>query len=311
MKQKTANLLKLLLGIAILSLLVYSLGLNHLYDAFLGLNPLCLPAIICAIVLSLLAGGLSLKILTIPLNRAVPFLRLTKYYVYGWTLRSFLPANIGEFSIIYFLSREDLSAGSSAAVFLIEKIMTSLIGVTLCILSLYIFVSGPAALKVFLYAAAGTIFLIFLLVALRNERFLKKLLGRYDAHLKECLATALLYLKSRKFILVLCFLSGLLKWASSALRIYLAFIAFGLRASFADVLLISTAVSIVALIPLSPNGLGIREATAAFLFQKILLSPEKVTGAYLVLLALTYAGNLLSLPFLAREKWDIKSFLSA
>src|SRR3989344_584533 len=79
----------------------------------------------------------------------------------------------------------------------------------------------------------------------------------------------------------------------NALLIILIFKAMGIDVSFLYAILINAVTLIVSLVPLTPNGLGIREAVGTFLFSRVGVPLEATVAMYIIILMMNYTTGII------------------
>src|SRR3989344_2713076 len=84
-----------------------------------------------------------------------------------------------------------------------------------------------------------------------------------------------------------------LRPVGNALLIILIFKAMGIDVSFLYAILINAVTLIVSLVPLTPNGLGIREAVGTFLFSRVGVPIEATVAMYIIILMMNYTTGII------------------
>src|SRR3989344_3145401 len=123
MKKELSLFLRLIFSISIILILFYKIGPKDIIQTFVKVNLLYTPLIILAIIFTVLLGALNLKILIDCINK-IKFLKILRYYLLSWAIGLFVPGKMGEFSIVYFLKKEDISIGQSLAISIMDKLIT-------------------------------------------------------------------------------------------------------------------------------------------------------------------------------------------
>ncbi len=287
------KLLRFLIGLAIIALLIWKMGVTRIYETTHNLELAHLPLLIF-----LLLGVL-------PLVRAYSYLVLlritaprvslkTAFIVnaYSWALGLFMPGGkLGEFSAIYFFKKEGISVEEGTAAVLTDKIISFIALSILASGGLARFLGGKALEGMLLWLAtmclaAGLVAYLALRTPLQHQ--LNKLLGHFHISLATFLALLTTYAKRGKIQLLINLLLTVLGAGISAAIYTIAFNAFGQEISFVNVLLISSAGSLAALLPISIGGLGVRETSAILLFNRLGINSAVVLSSHILVAILSY-----------------------
>ena len=110
-----------------------------------------------------------------------------------------------------------------------------------------------------------------------------------------------LFLYHKKKIAINIFIT-LLRPIGNALLIIFIFKAMGIETSLLYTILINAVTLIVSLIPLTPNGLGIREGVGSFLFLQIGVPLESSVAMYLIILMMNYATGIIGTTYYLAKK---------
>src|SRR3989344_4910157 len=109
--KKLNFLLKLFVGVLILSFLLFKFGFKNILSAIISINPIFIVLIFI-------------------------ILTISKLFYYGslsWAVGMFVPAKLGEFSIIPLLKKHDIEIGTGTSISVLDKLVTF---ITLSIISI-------------------------------------------------------------------------------------------------------------------------------------------------------------------------------
>lgn len=287
------KLLRLLIGSVVIAALIWKIGITRVNDTLQHLNLAYLP-----LLLFLLLGVL-------PIVRAYSYLALLRITApkvslktaflanaYSWALGLFMPGGkLGEFSAVYFLKKEGISVEEGAAAVIIDKLISFIVLSILAAGGIAKFFGAKASAGIVLWViAAGTGVALFAFLALKTsiKSPLSKLLGRFHISLYTFLGLLATYAKRGKMVVLLNFALTALGAAISAAIYVLAFNSFGQDVTFVNVLLVSSAGSLAALLPISIGGLGVRETSAVFLFGQLGVNTAVVLSSHILVAILSY-----------------------
>ena len=241
-----------------------------------------------SIIITLMLGSLNFLILFKPLKVNISLWNLFRYYSLTWALSFFAPGRIGELSFIYFLKKK-IALGTSSSLYIVDKIISLFFMSFLAILGFLTFFNKIEATKWIIITLIIFFILIFVVVSQKSRDIIKKyFLRKYSIKFKGFSKTMFIYIKKHKELLIYDIILTLIKISITSFGFYLLFIGLDTRVKFIDVLLIHNIVTIISLIPLSLNGLGIREYSAVVLFSKIGLDPITVASVYFIILIIRY-----------------------
>src|SRR5450432_974447 len=118
-----ATLVKGLVSAAIVALIISRIKLRTVGALLLGAHPGYLSVAVAFTVAQLAIGANNSRLL-LNTQRRLPFLRVFKYYCFGWTAGLVSIGKIGEFSIAYYLKQEGIPYSKSLAIVLLDKVVT-------------------------------------------------------------------------------------------------------------------------------------------------------------------------------------------
>ena len=288
-------LLRLIISILLIGFLINKIGINKIIQTFISMNKIYLILIIPLYVLALFLGGLNLYFLTKKIKNKIKLKKIINYYLISWALSSFMLGKLGEFSIIYLLKKEKINYGKGLAIVIIDKAITIVTISIAAIITILILLDIKEAYKLLLFILLLMVSL-FLVQTKLIRNIIKRIISKKFADkFKRFNKTLTIFLKKNKKLLLLNFILTLLKWAIMSIVVYIIFLSFGSRANIILISLISMSLTILLLIPITINGIGIKETVAVYLYGLIGLSPEIVISTYLLLTVITYACSLIIL----------------
>lgn len=226
-----------------------------------------------------LLGALRWRLLTGKFEINVPLIKLLKFYYIGSFVSFFLPTAIGgDLARIVLLRREVDSLEIASSTVIVERILGLLSIIVLFAFSLIFGIQQVIEISFFLPVVGFILVFIFILWFLFYfpENWLKKLFF-FSPSLHEKVHNIFLALKSFRnetgLILQGLILSILFQSAMIVVY-YLLALAINLKIPFQYFLLFMPLVWVLSLIPLSLNGLGIREGSFIYLFSLLGYSSE-------------------------------------
>jgi len=290
MKNKWVLFLKLTIGLLILGAVLLKLGLKTILRNLIEINFYYIPLFILISILILYVSCINIKILALPYNKKLGVFETFKYYTLSWALSLITPGRIGEFSLIYFLKKKDISIGQSSAIVVLDKIISLTIISTLAIIGFFKFFTTAQGIGIIIIMFILFCIFSFFIISDFGRSIIKRFILRSLSKKFEGFSKSLFeYFKNYKKELVMNLLLTLIKFFLSGLLIYSFFLAFDqFSANIIDMVLIYCILTIISLIPLSLNGLGIKEGAAIYLFGTLGFDKIIVGSIFIDLLIFNY-----------------------
>jgi glycosyltransferase 2 family protein len=289
------NLFKLrtLLGFAIAAVVIVLFLRNFNFgDALRNIssaNIILLLLATAAFYSSLPLRGLRWSALLKPSGIEKNYLHLSHYYFLSWFANAILPARIGDVYRAYLLKKNDnVSISLSLGVIFSERVLDLAVTAILLVLSGSYFWATLKNASEGQYLKWGLIAITALVIFfIAVIFFLPALAKRAPEKWRDKISLFSAGIFKWPALLPKIVTMTTLIWLSEALRLYLVFLAFGVKTGFLVALFISQASLILMSLPLSPAGLGLVE----LLMLKLLSSANMSTG---LAAAITMTDRLIS-----------------
>jgi uncharacterized protein (TIRG00374 family) len=270
-KKRLEIVLKGSISIALIVALVIFADVRKIASALYNFSWIWLIPVFFFIFLSVAVSALKWQVLLAAQRLNIGWWRLFQYYTSGFFFNNFLPSSVGCDGIrIYLVKNETGSYSQAASSVVMERVIAT---ITLSLLGLVsaafaTVLSTPAVLTL------TAVFLVgFLLFAIQLTGYtpqkIRDASNKFSSIWKNFAASSAELRKHPKNLLV-CFLESLL------FQIFVAFVVgavmYGLnlpRLSFADLFYISSAASVLAMVPIGVNGYGLREGGYIFLLAPL------------------------------------------
>ena len=297
------------LGLTILTVLFYTIGIKAVVS-HLAKADITLVAVAAVFFwLGILIGAGNFMMLAWPVNRSIRYFEFVRIFSLSWAISLFLPSRIGELSLIYYLKKDGIEMGKAAALFLIDKMITTAIIVTLAVFGFFLFFpeTNAAFTVLLILLGAGILGLLVFLEPVRmftRRHVLRSYAGRFD----KFLDTFIYYVKNHKARLSLNFCISVVKWFVLTWFMWFLFKSIGVSLDLFTLMEIQAMLVIVALVPITLNGLGVRESAGVFLYSQVGVNAEAAAAFFLLLLILNYIiASLIFLFFWGRVKEHVKA----
>jgi len=298
------------IGISLLLIigLLYVVGLDNFVDAILKFDILFVPIVFFLMLVTLVLSGFNLKILFDAKSKIEPK-EFFKDFCSSWAAGFIMPGKIGDFYLGYLL-RKQVSVGFSSAVILLDKLITLLIISVLGILSLLLFLEQKTAIPIIAVLLLMWIAGIILLFSPLGRKLLanKIIPEKYKYAIEGFFDTLKYFLKSEKRRILLNFILTLVKITIQGFTFILIFEGLGVSAPLFEIILITSAITIISFVPITTGGLGVKEAAFALFAVKIGLPLNaSVTNTIISTAANYIIVGILAFIFLDRNIKNIKN----
>ena len=300
----SSRLLRAAISLLLLAVLLTRIDLSQLADTLGGVSFGMLAVAVVVFLICNMVNIYKWRLIIRTQGPRISYFYLTTLYYMGLFFNNFLPTNIGGDVVkIWKLSRVTGQGHDALSSVVIDRA-----GSTLGILLLAVV---PALFRLSLLGprVAGAIFAMFLVAVLlvaflSSERAVLRLgrfrLFRIDPfglrrHLKS-FYYSLYQFRDHKLTLVMVMLWSLIYQALHVLTVYFVALALGIDLPMIYYFLFIPVVMAVALIPLSLNGLGMREGAWVLLFGQVGLSSAEAFSmsilSFLVVSVVSLAGGV-------------------
>jgi len=287
MKNKI-TIVKLMVGITLLSILIYKVGFGNLIDILLSTNPLAFLVIVALAFFQILFSSFNIKLISSALNYELSYSYLFKSYTRAWSFGKFMPGGLGELSIAYFLKKKGVPIKSSFFVAVFDKILTIISLSLISLIGVWVFFPTKTSIILSILIAFFVLGIFALLLSKSIRKLLKRLiLKKYYSKFKG-LSKKLDYMFSeKKRFLLANLMVTLIKSFFAAVIITFLFILLGIEINIFHVLIINSLTVLVSMVPVTIAGLGTKEATAVFLYSLLGIEATVVLGAYILIRLVT------------------------
>jgi len=281
--------LRVLIGFIIVALLFYKIGFSEVYEVLLTVPISFLIILFLFVFLDMLIAAINLKVLLRPLVNSLKFRVLFSSYIYSWILSFLVPGKLGESSLVYFL-RDKVSPKKTTTVFLLDKLITlSILGIFSVIGFLIFFgVLNSLLLLIILILLIALFFVV--LSSWRIRKFIRKfILRKYSIFFKGSHSTFFNYLKTKKRHISLNMFITIFKLLLNASIFYLFFnFFFNQSINFFFIFFITSIGILTSIVPITSNGVGVREFFVLLLYAKLNVDLTLVLSVYSLIILANY-----------------------
>lgn len=276
-------LIRILFGVLIFFGLFYKIGFERIAESLGRLNLWALPLAAVLFVLFLGLSSLGSWVLLRAFSR-LSFWEFLPCYLPSWALGLFLPGKLGEVSIVYYLKTRDITVGRGTAYFLVGKSLNVLALGMVASTGFFTFFSFRMAVQLLLLLVVflGG-FISFFLSSLGKTMAKKVLPAKIQENFVGFSSAFSSYFHAHKGLLCLSLGIKLLGYGCIAVINYFIFsVGLNVQISIIKILQISTMETFSTLIPISVNGLGIRQALGIYLYGLIGVNAPIVASSQII-----------------------------
>ena len=291
MKKNIKAILEVLLAIIVITFLISKINVGTVLKILQTINLNWILLAIAVYIISILITGYSLKAL-FDSKKHIPFGEWMRFYLMGLSLGLILPGRAGDLSIIYLVKDKGFEIGESTALTITDKLITLIIFGIIASIGLLTILKST---QLYLGVAIAILFICSGLFLFSNagRKIAKKIIGKYAGNFQGFHKTFTNLIKDHKDKVAINTFITLLRPLGNALLIIIIFKAMGLNVSLGYAILINAVTLIASLIPLTPNGIGIKEGIGVYLFTLIGVAAEASVGMYFIIILMNYATGII------------------
>lgn len=302
MKKSTINVIKSILGIIILIILFYKLGLGDAFNTLKNINFYFVIIFLCFFFLSILGFSFNIFILLKKFDKNIIFAKLIKYTLIAWAAGMILPGKIGEFSLTHFLKKYEIGIGETSSILVLDKIITLMIIAILAILGFFIFFDITQTIYLIISLIVLFIMIFIFIITDFGRGLIKKyILRKKQSLFKRFSKTMFEYFKHYKQLLIINTIVTIIRILTSGLMVHYIFKSLGVNVSLFMILLIFSMSTIISLIPITISGLGIKQSFGAYMYSLMGVPNHIIAGNYIINLLLVYGVSFIILMSIKKE----------
>ncbi len=304
---KNKNIMKIIrfvIGISIILFLLFKIGISEILSTLAETKLGIFLIAYVFLLLSHFLDSLNVYMLIDTLKNKIKYSDFFAYYTNSRIASLFLPGRIGDFSLTFFTKRHKISIGESGAVLLLDKIITLIIYSLLAAVGFYILLDMNIIVYLLLFGIVGIVALIILLNNKVRQFIRKKILGKRAVIFKGFSKFFFDIVKKHKIRLLLNILNTFLRITVLSISYYFIFLSLGVELALFSIILVESIISIAIMIPITINGMGVKESIGIFLYGILLVSSE-ITAARYVLSIILYYSFAFILYLITKNKLNI------
>jgi uncharacterized protein (TIRG00374 family) len=293
------------IGIIILIVLIIKIDLELAKSIIANLKFIYLVPLLILSILTIFISGINIKIL-LKAKKSIKTRKIFKYQLIEYISSIFLPFSASSLSIIYLLKKhEDIGIGISTSTIVLDKAITFFLTAIIAFFAFTRYFGFGSAINI-IYALIIAMIIIYLLFYSKTtrkiiirfipEKIRNKLTG-VTTHFREMV-------KDQKELLVMNISITLIKFLVKSLKAVFAFLMLGFSLKVIDALFITTLAQLAVVFPITPAGIGVRQAIGISLFSQIGIPLTAGVAMYLLLMIIDYTLAAIFSFFISHQKFD-------
>lgn len=275
------RVIKYVLGPLLLVILFWTIGIKQIWLLLTATQLKYFVLAYLFFVLAVFIAVMNLYVLFYPLQQIHPK-RFVQYFFASRVTSLIFPGRLGEFSLSYYLKGENINLGRGFAAVVTDKLITVTISMVLGMIAVSIFMKGQHITAFVLYIFLMMMLFVLLLSSTSREFIKKWILRKYSRHFAGFSKTLFAYEQEHKGMVLLNMTFTFVRMVVLALSAKAIFLALETDIPLITLILVSGLETLSNSIPLTVNGLGIKQAIGVYVFSAIGVSPV-ITGTRYVL----------------------------
>ena|SRR3989338_5958503 len=300
MEKKILIFLKYLAAILIILYILKKIDLSKVFVLLKEINYFWLGLDLLVYLVAIIITSYGLKVLFDSIVQ-IKFLEWMKYFLITFSIGLIIPGKLGELSIIYFLRKKNVDIGASTALTVINKLITVIIFGIIALIGFFLIFNSNDLIIAFVLSLLFVLGVLFLFSKL-GRILVKKMIGDLFKQVDVFYSTFDNLCKKNKDKLLISVIVTFLRPLFNGLIILLSFKAIGIDVSLMYAILVNALTIIASLVPITPNGLGIREGIGAFLFRNIGIPLEVSVTMYFIIFVMNSLTGIIGVCYYFLEK---------
>jgi len=291
MKKRLAGLAKLVVSAALIVYLFSIVDFSEALTRYKSIHPGFLLAALALLVTQVAISALKWKLILRSDGLDTPYLALLKAYYIGNFLSLFLPSSFGgDIYRVYALSSKNRSLGKTTSSVLFDRVTGLFALLTIALFAYVSLPGGPYDLALIAIYGAGILSFFTLTTqravdTLRNSRF--KMVSKASV----LLASFRAYRMDITTLCTVLAISLLFQFTVVVInKIYAMALSIGI--AFSELLVIVPLVYLTEVLPISINGIGVRDSAFVFFYATMGYTKEEGLAVALLVLAMRYVSGL-------------------
>jgi glycosyltransferase 2 family protein len=294
------QILKVIIGVALLALLFYKIDIVKSLSFFSQLNFYSIAAILLMTVMLISVSVIKWQIFLNSFDLYNSFWCLFRIYIIGYFFNNFLPSNIGGDGVRITLTAREKGAYTSSFVAVFMERFTGILATLIFVgfsLPLLIWQFDFTQSAVLVLLPASTVLVVLLVIVFIRSRhieqyapqsvFMKKIYKK----ITDVLILIHSFKDQKQLLAKAMFLSVLFNF-TVILNVYVVVYVLGFHVDFFHLVILVPVILLIGIIPLSINSIGIAEGAYVLCLGMAGLSPPEALAVALLIRAKTFVVSI-------------------
>ncbi len=294
MQKKYRHLLKIIVSISILVAIFLKVGVKETIVHLKNADLMFIILIVCFQIITLLLGATNIFILAQKMKKDLTFRSVLKDYLIIWPIGLFFPSKLSDVGMVYLLKKRDIEVGKAVATMIIDNAITLWVIALFSLIGIYAFFGMTSTLLAGMLIIVGIALGAFL-ISPYAKNFVKRVILKKKAVYFKGFSRGLTELNEDKSVLLVNIFLTVLKLMSIFFTYHLAFLAINKTIEFSQVIQVTSISRLATFLPITINGLGLKEGIAIYLFNILGVAGSVVLSASLIVTITTYLAAPITL----------------
>lgn len=244
------------ISIVLVALLLFSIGLSNVVTALTSIPIEVFLLLLVIALITILINALAVW----SLYREVSSIRFSAFlpaFLSSWVAGFFLPGKVGSLSITLLL-KETVKPGTSAAIFVLDKLITVVLALVIGTFFIVQYVPSDQWIIPIALLLIGTLAGFFLFLSRTGQHIMRQILGSRSSFFEGFSNAFPILFKHPRGIFLNAGLT-LLRTGVQAVSLVYLFSSLGYDQSYFEMLALSSMENLASLVPVTISGIGLRE----------------------------------------------------
>lgn len=277
--------LKLIATILLILFFLNKIKLDGLFSTFQDFKTYYIILIITNMIVGILITYSALVIL-LRTNQIFRFFKYFRSYLLSLSIGIVSPARLGDLSFA-FLIKDEMKSSKGLAIVIFSKILTIMLMFSIAMIG-FAFLIPKEYLPILLGIILALLVLGLILLKFSRRLILRFLPIQRVDFLRDFISTLKDIIKNHKAKIIIFLLIMLAKYSLDSFIAYFLISKLGVHTNYLFIYFINAISVSIALIPITLNGIGLREVVLAYIFEKANLNPA-IGASVFFAIVITYS----------------------
>ena len=298
---KTKNLIKITITILIMGVLLYKIGFIKILETISQTKKIYFLHLVVLTFTNIYISGININLFLKTIKKEIKWQTMTRYSLIAWIFSLITPGKLGELGLIFLMKNQKVEMGEGTAIVFLDKIISMVIIIFFSTIGFFYFKFQNPLLSAVLISSILIIIIILATTEFTRRGIRKYILRKYSKNFSGFHKTLNKIKEQNKLGILINSILTFLRIGLTSLSIYFLFLSLNTNISFLNIFLINAMITIISYIPLTIQGIGIKEFSAVLLFSKIGIPSNITIAVYILFIIYKYLIGALSGVIIAKE----------